>query len=438
MAETKKDKQFFSIGRIFFLLIVIPLSLMAFLIANGIFKVGDTARERATTVLDLKSQEEIKIRAINTAEEVANFLRERENDVLVASILPGTEAAYKAFVDQKKRNLWVKDRDGRIQKVAAPLYSEMSLIDRSGNEIVRIANGAVAGKNQLKNVAAPGGTTYKSEDYFSKAVGLGKGEVYVSHVTGWYVTKQEFEKGKRFSGLVRYATPIFDKGGLSGVVVLSLDYRHLAAFTDHVIPTQADYVYEADASTGNYAYMVDNKGFIISHPNDYHIAGLNPDGTAVQPLTKDTAEALTKEGKEVLNLNQLGFMDAGLAEVAKEAAAGKAGIKNYKFAGHEKFVAYAPIKFYSKTYPEPAGFGWIGMGVDIAKFQEMATATAEKINREVKGWTSTIVIIIIASVILLFGISALLARGISRSLEAEVPAGAETPKDDLYDDEEDK
>jgi len=438
MAETKKDKQFFSIGRIFFLLIVIPLSLMAFLIANGIFKVGDTARERATTVLDLKSQEEIKIRAINTAEEVANFLRERENDVLVASILPGTEAAYKAFVDQKKRNLWVKDRDGKIQKVAAPLYSEMSLIDRSGNEIVRIANGAVAGKNQLKNVAAPGGTTYKSEDYFSKAVGLGKGEVYVSHVTGWYVTKQEFEKGKRFSGLVRYATPIFDKGGLSGVVVLSLDYRHLAAFTDHVIPTQADYVYEADASTGNYAYMVDNKGFIISHPNDYHIAGLNPDGTAVQPLTKDTAEALTKEGKEVLNLNQLGFMDAGLAEVAKEAAAGKAGIKNYKFAGHEKFVAYAPIKFYSKTYPEPAGFGWVGMGVDIAKFQEMATATAEKINREVKGWTSTIVIIIIASVILLFGISALLARGISRSLEAEVPAGAETPKDDLYDDEEDK
>ncbi len=89
MAETKKDKQFFSIGRIFFLLIVIPLSLMAFLIANGIFKVGDSARERATTVLDQKSQEEIKIRAINTAEEVANFLREREDDVLVASILPG-------------------------------------------------------------------------------------------------------------------------------------------------------------------------------------------------------------------------------------------------------------------------------------------------------------------------------------------------------------
>jgi flagellar basal body-associated protein FliL len=438
MAETKKDKQFFSIGRIFFLLIVIPLSLMAFLIANGIFKVGDSARERATTVLDQKSQEEIKIRAINTAEEVANFLRERENDVLVASILPGSEAAYKSFVDQKKRNLWVKDKDGKIQNVAAPLYSEMSLIDRSGNEIVRIVNGAVAGKNQLRNVAAPGNTTFKSEDYFSKAVGLGKGDVHVSHVTGWYVTRQDFEKGKRFAGVVRFATPIFDKGGLSGIVVLSLDYRHLAAFTDHIVPTQAEYVFEADASTGNYAYMVDNKGFIISHPLDFHITGLYPDGTPVPPLTKENYEALTKEGKEVLNLNLLGFMDPGLPEVAREAAAGKAGIKNYKFAGREKFVAFAPIKYIAKAFPEPAGFGWIGMGVDIAKFQEMATATAEKINQEVKGWTSTIVIIIIAAVILLFGISALLARGIGRSLDTEVPAGAEGVKEDLYDDEEEK
>ncbi|NPV03758.1 MAG: hypothetical protein HPY67_03385 [Syntrophaceae bacterium] len=438
MAETKKDKQFFSIGRIFFLLIVIPLSLMAFLIANGIFKVGDTARERATTVLDQKSQEEIKIRAINTADEVANFLRERENDVLVASILPGTEAAYKAFVDQKKRNLWVRDKDGKIQRVAAPIYSEMALIDRSGNEIVRIANGAVVGKNQLRNVAVPANTTFKSEDYFSKAIGLGRGEVYVSRVTGWYVTRQDFEKGKRFSGVVRFATPVFDKGGVSGIVVLSLDYRHLAAFTDHIIPTQAEQVFEADASTGNYAYMVDNKGFMTSHPLDFHIAGLAPDGTPVPPLTKETAEALMKEGKEVLNLNMLGFMDPGLPEVAAMAASGKAGIKNYKFAGREKFVAFAPIKYYTKSFPEPAGFGWIGMGVDIGKFQEMAAATAERINKEVKGWTTTIVIIIIASVILLFGISALLARGISRSLEAEVPAGAEAPKDDLYDDEEDK
>ena len=52
--------------------VVIPLSLVALLIANGIVKLGETAREQAVTVLDKKSQEEIKVRAINVAEEVAD------------------------------------------------------------------------------------------------------------------------------------------------------------------------------------------------------------------------------------------------------------------------------------------------------------------------------------------------------------------------------
>ena len=81
MSETNKGKQLFTVARVFFLLIVIPLSLMAILIANGIFKLGVTVKERAVTVLDQKSQEEIKIRAINTADEVANFLNERKKDI---------------------------------------------------------------------------------------------------------------------------------------------------------------------------------------------------------------------------------------------------------------------------------------------------------------------------------------------------------------------
>ena len=58
MPETRKDKQLFTVGRVFFLLIVIPLSLVALLIANGIMKLGETVREQAITVLDTKSQEE--------------------------------------------------------------------------------------------------------------------------------------------------------------------------------------------------------------------------------------------------------------------------------------------------------------------------------------------------------------------------------------------
>jgi hypothetical protein len=433
MSEKNKDKQFFSVGRIFFLLVVIPLSLMAILIANGIFKVGDMARQGAMTVLDQKAQEEIKTRAITVAEEVASFLKEREKDVLVATIIPPTEGSYKDFMSKNTGALWMK-KDGQIVRVAEPLYTEMALIDNSGNEVIRISGGKVVSRGGLRNVANPANTTYKSEDYFAKAKALGRGEVYVSHPTGWYVNKQDFAKGKRFDGIVRFATPVFDKSGASGVVELALDMRHLMKFTDNIIPTQSGYVLEADASTGNYAFMVDNRGLIISHPNDFHIEGLNPDGTPVPPLTAENQATLTKEGKEVLDLNLLGFMDPGLPAIAKDAAAGNAGMKQYKFAGLEKFVAYAPIKFYASSYPKPAGFGWIGMGVDVGKFNEFATLAGKKIQAETKAWTTTIVVIIIASVVLLFLIMALLTRGISRSIASDVPEGSEAP---VFDDDED-
>ncbi len=129
MPENKKDKQLFTVARVFFLLIVIPFSLMAILIANGILKLGVTAKERAINVLDQKSQEEIKIRAINTADEVANFLTERKKDLLIATIIPATESSYKQFVNENKKAIWVKE-DNKIRQVFAPLYTEMDLIDQ--------------------------------------------------------------------------------------------------------------------------------------------------------------------------------------------------------------------------------------------------------------------------------------------------------------------
>ena len=436
MPDTTKGKQIFTVARVFFLLIVIPISLMAILIANGIFKVGNIATERAVSVLDQKSQEEIKTRAINTAEEVANFLMERRKDLLIATIIPATDSSYKEFVNENKKNIWIKQPDGKINQVPSPLYSEMALIDKKGNELIKITNGQVAPKSALTNVSDPKNTTYKSEDYFAKTISLNKGEVYVSPLAGWYVNRPDFEKGKRFSGVIRFGTPVFGREGVSGVLVLTLDWRHLAEYTNHIIPTQPASVFRADPSTGNYAYMVDDRGFAIVHPNDFHVEGLSSDGKPVPGLAKDTAGNLIKQGTEVLNFKELGFMDPALPEINKEASAGNFGIKMYKFAGHTKFVAYAPIKFYASNLPKPSGFGWIGMGVDVEKFNEWATATSKNIEKEAKSWTTTIVIILIVAIILLFLISALLAKGISRSIAKEVPEGSKEVAD-YYGDEDD-
>ncbi|MFH1081718.1 MAG: cache domain-containing protein [Pseudomonadota bacterium] len=438
MSETKQGKQLFTVARVFFLLIVIPLSLMAILIANGIFKLGVTVKERAVTALDQKSQEEIKVRAMNTADEVANFLTERKKDILIATIIPASEPVFKKFVNENRKNIWVKDKEG-IRQASAPLYTEISLIDKNGNERIKVSNGEIVPGVKLVNVGNPANTTYKNEDYFVRAKKLGRGEVYVSPVTGLYVNRMEFEKGKRFSGIIRFATPVFAQEGFVGVISLALDYRHLAGYTDHIIPTQAAPVYEADAASGNYAYMVDNHGYVVSHPSDYHIRGLYPGGEPVPALTQANSAELTKKGEEILNLNFLAFLDPNLPEVAKDAAAGQSGIKIYKFAGHTKFVAYAPIRFFTKDLPEPGGFGWIGMGVDVDKFNELSIKTAQNIDKEAKSWTTTIILILTISVIILFLILGLLARGITRSIEAEIPEGSEGEghfNDD--EDEEDK
>jgi hypothetical protein len=435
MSKTNKDKRFFNIGGVFFLLIVIPLSLMAFLIANGMFKLGVTIKERTVNVLDSRVQEDIKARAVNAANEVAGFLTQCNKDLQVATIIPSSEAVYKQFVSENKKPAWVK-RDGKVQQVLIPLYKEMALIDKNGNEQIKIVDGQAS--KQLVNVSSPASTTYKSEDYFAKAKNLNKGEIYVSPVTGLYVDKAAFDKGQRFSGIIRISTPIFNQAGFAGIISLAIDYRHLAQFTDQLVPTQATRVIEADTSTGNYAYMIDHRGYVISHPSDFHIVGLNPDGSTVPTVTAQNSAELIKKGADALNLFQLGFMDPNLFTIAKEAAQGKSGVLMYKYGGISKFVAYAPIKFYASNLPAPAGFGWIGLGLEVEKFNETATKLSQSIEKESKAWTATVIFILIASMIILFFIMLLLVRGISRSLQAEIPEGSEGAGSFDDDDDDDK
>lgn len=436
MSETTKGKQLFTVARVFFLLIVIPLSLMAFLIANGMFKLGVTIKERTVNVLDVKSQEDIKARAQNTANQVASFLMECKKDLQVATIIPATDVVYKQFIDENKKPLWVK-ADGKVQQALVPIYKELALIDKNGNEQIKIVGNQVVPAAQLVNVSNPANTTYKREDYFAKARNLNKGEVYVSPVTGWYVNKSAFDKGGRFDGVVRFATPIFNQEGFAGMIVLSMDYRHLSQFTDQLIPTQAERVFETDASSGNYAYMVDNRGYVVAHPADYHIVGLNSDGTDVPTLSAQNAKDLAQKGAEALNMFNMGFLDPNLFTIAKDAAAGKTGIVTYKFGGLTKFVAYAPIKFYASNLPEPTGFGWVGLGLEVEKYNEEAAKVSKSIEKESKAWTATVILVLIVAMVLLFFIMLILVRGISRSLKSEIPEGSEGDLSVFNDDDDD-
>jgi flagellar biosynthesis/type III secretory pathway M-ring protein FliF/YscJ len=78
------------------------------------------------------------------------------------------------------------------------------------------------------------------------------------------------------------------------------------------------------------------------------------------------------------------------------------------------------------------------MGLEVEKYNEAAIKVSKNIEKESKAWTATVIFILIASMIILFLIMLLLARGVSRSMRAEVPAGSENPLSFDDDDDDDK
>ncbi len=137
MPESIKGTRLLTVARLFFLLVVIPLLLIASLIAFSIFNIGGLSKTGTMNALDTKSQQELSVRATDLAENISNFLRERQRDVLTTTILPSTQETYKQFLDTKTYELWVK-KDTGIVKEQLPLYVEMSLIDTKGNELIKI------------------------------------------------------------------------------------------------------------------------------------------------------------------------------------------------------------------------------------------------------------------------------------------------------------
>jgi len=109
-----------------------------------------------------------------------------------------------------------------------------------------IENGQPLPTARLADVSVPANTRFKSETYFSETARLGKGEIYVSRVTGFHLSKQEqlgsapdsesAFGGKEFAGVVRFATPVIDRQGrFDGIIVISLDHKHLMEFSQHKI-----------------------------------------------------------------------------------------------------------------------------------------------------------------------------------------------------------
>ncbi|MFZ4537142.1 ATP-binding protein [Propionivibrio sp.] len=302
---------------------------------------GKTANDDAVRALDERSREAIESLTTDLARQVADFLYDRDKEVLQASALDPSEAAYRRFLAGHTRELYehgkyvptvdgkgwmpldpfratnpvrpplpdnAKDFHTRLpenygDKKLQPLFLEMSFIDVGGMEKVKVQQGDLL-KPGLRDVSRRENTFVKAETYWPELKKLKAGEIFVSEVIGPYVRTQwigpytkaraeELKKpftpeesgyaglenpvGKHFRGIVRWATPVEKGGRIVGYVTLALDHAHLMAFSNGVRPTPDRFAPIADPASGNYAFIWDQKSRSISHPRDYFIVGYDPE-----------------------------------------------------------------------------------------------------------------------------------------------------------------
>ena len=334
-------------------------------------EIGQIAVEDSGAALDALAQEAIETRAEVAANRIADFLYERDSDALFARGLPLTEVAFQAFLDSKQKDVIYGD-----ESVAEPIYKEIAYLDASGAHVLKVTSSGYDGED------------IALEDFQSKIEGLGDGDIWVSRLWGklLYISEAyagvENPDGQRYEGYYRWVIPVYEDGAKTGYISLKLDARPIMEYINHISPTEDRFQNLPDATTGNYAYLVDDEGWLTSHAREYHIKGVYEDGTLAIALKHPTEEM--REDTKPLVFPYLSAVSTVLAEIHTVRIAGgeTSGSQIYDWADLTKWIAFAAVPYDtgSNYDDDNFGFGWIAVGAQIDKFHEPADITAAKID----------------------------------------------------------
>lgn len=399
----------------FWALSLIPLILLSINSSRSLQTVEEMLRQNTAEALDAQAVHALVLRAENIASSVSMLLHDIEGDLASLVLLPPDAETYREFSRKHHRPVWYRGgTNAQPQEIREnlSLYEELVYIDRNGLEQIRIVHGEVSQK--LRNVSDPANTTYLSEDYFLRARQLPQGEVYTSHLTGWHVSKQEqlgdaqtpeaAIEGEHYQGVIRFATPVYDDNNrFAGVVVLSLDHRHLMEFTQHITPTEENFVLFPSYDSGNYAFMFDDEGWMITHPKYWDIRGLDKEGYLYPPYAERSTSEQIESGRIPFNLFLAGFVHDNYPEAAVAVTAGQSGVVDVtNIGGSRKIMAYAPIFYETSDYQRTGVFGGITIGAELQQFHSAAVSASEVIRREMAQFARGSTLMISLTLLIVF------------------------------------
>ncbi len=332
--------------------------------------------------------------------------------------------------------------DTHMRGTPRPLFLEMSFIDLDGRERIKVLSdtGRLLLDAGLRDITRRENTFVRAETYWPALQALRPGEIHVSRVIGAQVRTHwigdytparakalgkpfapedsgyaglENPVGKRFQGLIRWATPVLREDRIVGYVTLALDHAHLMAFTDTLRPTSERFAPIADPASGNYAFIWDDEGHNISHARDYFIHGYDPaTGDRTVPwldrelyeawrgsgqswpafsaaLTPYQDQRLGREPHPESTASGLVGLDCRFLDFSPQCQGwhdmtehGGSGSFNILFTGVRKLTTVATIPYYTGPYGRsPRGFGYVTIGANVEDFHRAATESGERIGK---------------------------------------------------------
>ena len=222
--------------------------------------VGWYAVSSSTVALQTLALSNLNESVASSEEKILESLKDQSYDVLFLSKTPPIQGLIRAKegngVD-KQNNSTYQNWVDRMQIIFAsmmeikPDYMQLRYIDAKGNEIVRLdtdssKNIKIIPDSQLQNKA--------DRDYFPATMKLKSGEVYVSSLN---LNQEDGKIEIPYKPTIRYATPIFNATGeRQGIVIANV-----------LGSTLIDVVKDVNNERSNQAFMLNQDGYYLDHPN---------------------------------------------------------------------------------------------------------------------------------------------------------------------------